>query len=82
MSEAVLTRQGFINQFGVLGSKGYAMTSLRASLMSSLAFVGKLIGCLLSGPLIECLGHRKVFVVLSALSIIGVVCGSHVLLQS
>ncbi|KAL1406152.1 hypothetical protein Q8F55_007836 [Vanrija albida] len=69
----LLANPGFINQFGVLGDKGYAMTPLRTSLASSLAFVGKLIGCLSSGLLIERLGHRKVFVLLSVVSIVGVI---------
>lgn len=41
--------------------------------MSSLAFIGKFIGCLVAGPLIERLGHRKVFVGLCVVSIIGVI---------
>ena len=43
------------------------------SLMNSLAFPGKFIGCLLAGPFIERWGHKKVFYGLSALSIIGII---------
>lgn len=46
---------------------------LRASLLSSLAFIGKFLGCLVAGPSIERLGHRKVFFGLCLISIVGVI---------
>lgn len=65
--------QGFLNQFGTETNGKWALTPLRTSLLSSLAFIGKAIGCLTAGPLIEWLGHRKVFVVLCIISCIGVI---------
>lgn len=65
--------QGFLNQFGTETNGKWALTPLRTSLLSSLAFIGKAIGCLGAGPLIELLGHRKVFVILCIISCIGVI---------
>jgi SP family sugar:H+ symporter-like MFS transporter len=66
--------QGFINQFGIANAKGvYAISSLHTSLLSSLAFIGKFAGCVLAGPLIERWGHRAVFLILAAVSYVGIV---------
>lgn len=66
--------QGFINQFGDANAKGvYAISSLHTSLLSSLAFVGKFAGCFCAGPLIERCGHRAVFLILAAVSYVGIV---------
>ncbi|KAH8891220.1 putative sugar transporter [Thozetella sp. PMI_491] len=71
----ILANPGFIRQFGSYDVKtnAYAFDSLRISLMSSLAFIGKFIGCFVAGPAIERFGHRAVFFGLSAVSVIGVI---------
>lgn len=67
--------QGFINQFGSFNpsTKTYAISALDTSLLSSLAFIGKFIGCLAAGPAIERFGHRLVFLALSLISVIGII---------
>ncbi|RSH92483.1 hypothetical protein EHS25_008899 [Saitozyma podzolica] len=70
----ILANPGFINQFGIANAKGvYAISSLHTSLLSSLAFIGKFAGCVLAGPLIERWGHRAVFLILAAVSYVGIV---------
>ncbi|KAJ8107355.1 hypothetical protein ONZ43_g6758 [Nemania bipapillata] len=71
----ILANPGFINQFGTYdpSTRKYAFTSLHTSLLSSLAFIGKFIGCLAAGPAIEWFGHRVVFFCLSVVSVIGVI---------
>ncbi|KAL4985722.1 general substrate transporter [Aspergillus falconensis] len=71
----ILGNPGFINQFGTYDPEAqvYTIESLRTSLVSSLAFIGKFIGCLFAGPAIEKYGHRVVFQGLSMISIIGVI---------
>ncbi|KAJ8124793.1 hypothetical protein O1611_g8846 [Lasiodiplodia mahajangana] len=71
----ILANPGFINQFGTYdpSTQKYAFTSLHTSLLSSLAFIGKFIGCLVAGPAIEWFGHRVVFFGLSVVSVIGVI---------
>ncbi|KAH8880772.1 putative sugar transporter [Thozetella sp. PMI_491] len=70
----ILANPGFVRQFGTYNSKtnAYAFDSLHTSLLSSLAFIGKFVGCLVAGPAIERLGHRVVFFALAAISIIGI----------
>jgi MFS family permease len=51
----------------------YAIDSLHTSLLSSLAFIGKFIGCFVAGPAIERFGHRMVFFGLSIVSFIGII---------
>lgn len=65
--------QGFLKQFGSEKNGKWGLTPLKTSLLSSLAFIGKAIGCLTAGPLIEWLGHRKVFALLSVISCVGVI---------
>ncbi|KAL3476667.1 general substrate transporter [Aspergillus californicus] len=71
----ILGNPGFVNQFGTYNeeTQSYAFDSLHTSLLSSLAFVGKFIGCFVAGPAIERYGHRVVFYALSAISIVGVI---------
>ncbi|UKZ91691.1 uncharacterized protein TrAFT101_006663 [Trichoderma asperellum] len=71
----ILSNPGFIRQFGAYNpvTKGYAFDSLHISLLSSLAFIGKFIGCFLAGPCIERFGHRIVFIMLSVVSAIGII---------
>ncbi|KAF9879040.1 hypothetical protein CkaCkLH20_03273 [Colletotrichum karsti] len=71
----VLANQGFIRQFGTYNphTEAYTFDSLRTSLISSLAFIGKFIGCFVAAPAIERLGHRNVFYLLSVVSVIGVI---------
>ena len=65
--------QGFLRDFGEVNADGaYAFRPLIQSLLSSLAFIGKFLGCLLAGPLIERWGHRKIFAVLSVTSFLGI----------
>lgn len=67
--------QGFVNQFGSYNAEtqAYEIDSLHTSLLSSLPFIGKFIGCFVAGPMIEKYGHRVVFYALSVISIIGVI---------
>ncbi|KAL2795192.1 general substrate transporter [Aspergillus keveii] len=71
----ILGNPGFINQFGTYNpeTQKYAIDSLHTSLLSSLAFIGKFLGCFFAGPAIERFGHRIVFQALSVISIIGVI---------
>ncbi|KAK0388717.1 hypothetical protein NLU13_4960 [Sarocladium strictum] len=71
----ILANQGFINQFGEYNPEtdAYAINPTRTALVSSLAFIGKFTGCLFAGELIEKLGHRKVFHLLSVISVVGVI---------
>ncbi|KAH8810673.1 putative sugar transporter [Xylogone sp. PMI_703] len=71
----ILANPGFVRQFGTYHpiTKTYAIDSLHTSLLSSLPFIGKFIGCLLAGPGIEKFGHRMVFFALSVVSFIGVI---------
>jgi SP family sugar:H+ symporter-like MFS transporter len=59
-----------VRQFGAYHPKNqaYAMDSLHSSLLSSLAFIGKFLGCLIAGPTIEKFGHRAVFFGLSVVA--------------
>ncbi|KAL4938438.1 hypothetical protein BDV06DRAFT_215079 [Aspergillus oleicola] len=71
----VLGNPGFVNQFGTYDpqTQSYAIDSLHTSLLSSLAFIGKFIGCFAAGPAVEKYGHRMLFYALSLVSIIGVI---------
>ncbi|KAL4862119.1 general substrate transporter [Aspergillus spectabilis] len=71
----ILGNPGFIRQFGSYhhDTESYAIDSLHTSLISSLAFIGKFIGCFCAGPAIEKYGHRVVFYALSVISILGVI---------
>ncbi|CEI60068.1 unnamed protein product [Fusarium venenatum] len=51
----------------------YAFTSSETSIISSIPFIGKFLGCLFAGPAIEKLGHRIVFILLSIISVVGVI---------
>ncbi|RSL59922.1 hypothetical protein CEP54_007014 [Fusarium duplospermum] len=71
----ILANPGFINQFGKYNAETgkYAFDSAHTSIMSSIPFIGKFLGCLVAGPAIERYGHRMVFVILSVISFIGVI---------
>ncbi|CAG9990675.1 unnamed protein product [Clonostachys byssicola] len=71
----ILANPGFLRQFATHNPKTvtYAFAPVYVSLLSSLAFIGKFIGCLIAGPSIERFGHRTVFFALSIISIIGVI---------
>lgn len=56
-----------------MGANGaYAFTATTTSLLASLAFIGKFVGCWAAGPVIERWGHRQCFVILSIISLIGI----------
>ncbi|EED16095.1 sugar transporter, putative [Talaromyces stipitatus ATCC 10500] len=61
----ILANPGFVRQFGQYHpkTKTYAIDSLHTSLLSSLAFIGKFIGCLSAGPAIERFGIASCFLV-------------------
>ncbi|OOQ81718.1 putative sugar transporter [Penicillium brasilianum] len=71
----VLANPGFVNQFGTYSpeTRKYSIDSLHTSLLTSLAFIGKFIGCLFAGPAIEMYGHRTVFFGLSIISVVGII---------
>ncbi|EKJ77446.1 hypothetical protein FPSE_02319 [Fusarium pseudograminearum CS3096] len=71
----ILANPGFINQFGSYHAETdkYAFTSSDTSIISSIPFIGKFLGCLFAGPAIEKFGHRIVFILLSIISFIGVI---------
>ena len=50
----------------------YSISATHESL-AALAFVGKFIGCLSAGGLIERIGHRKTLVLMSIISYIGII---------
>jgi SP family sugar:H+ symporter-like MFS transporter len=64
-----------VKQFGTFNAhtKTYAIDPVHTSLLSSLAFIGKFIGCLIAGPAVERFGHRVVFFGLSVVSVIGII---------
>lgn len=64
-----------MNQFGTYSAetREYSIDSLHTSLLTSLAFIGKFVGCLSAGPAIEKYGHRMVFFGLSIISVIGII---------
>ncbi|GAA5914320.1 hypothetical protein JCM6882_008160 [Rhodosporidiobolus microsporus] len=66
---------GFVRAFGELNEATgqYGFTATTRALLTSLAFVGKFIGCAISGTVIERIGHRWTFVALSVLSYFGIV---------
>ncbi|CAK7199019.1 hypothetical protein SEUCBS139899_001687 [Sporothrix eucalyptigena] len=70
-----LTMPGFIGTFGDYNeaTHSYAFPKLHISLMSSLAFIGKLLGCLVAAPIIERWGHRVSFYIVCAVSCIGII---------
>ncbi|CAH0057906.1 unnamed protein product [Clonostachys solani] len=71
----ILANPGFLRQFATHNPKTdtYAFEPVYVSLLSSLAFIGKFLGCLIAGPSIERFGHRTVFFALSIISIAGVI---------
>ncbi|KAJ5648791.1 hypothetical protein N7490_005163 [Penicillium lividum] len=71
----ILGNPGFVEQFGTYNSatQDNSIDALHTSLLTSLAFIGKFLGCLLAGPAIERFGHRIVFFALSAISVIGII---------
>ncbi|KAF5009431.1 hypothetical protein FDECE_4363 [Fusarium decemcellulare] len=71
----ILANPGFINQFGKQNpdTGKYAFDSTHTSLMSSIPFIGKFLGCFFAGPAIERYGHRVVFFILSIISFVGVI---------
>ncbi|CAG2018187.1 unnamed protein product [Fusarium graminearum] len=71
----ILANPGFINQLGSYYAETdkYAFTSSDTSIISSIPFIGKFLGCLFAGPAIEKFGHRIVFILLSIISFIGVI---------
>ncbi|KAJ5377313.1 uncharacterized protein N7496_004722 [Penicillium cataractarum] len=71
----ILANPSFVNQFGTYSpqTRKYSIDSLHTSLLTSLAFIGKFIGCLFAGPAIEKYGHRTVFFGLSIISVIGII---------
>ncbi|KAJ5818353.1 hypothetical protein N7474_003944 [Penicillium riverlandense] len=71
----ILANPGFLKQFGEYdpSTQSYALDSVHISLMSSLPFIGKFLGCFIAGPAIERFGHRVVFFGLSIVSVIGII---------
>ncbi|KAJ5775487.1 uncharacterized protein N7511_000498 [Penicillium nucicola] len=71
----ILGNPGFVRQFGAYSSvtQAWGFSSLHTSLLTSLPFIGKFLGCLLAGPWIERSGHRVVFFALSVISVIGII---------
>ena len=65
----------FLNDFGVPDQDGvYAMPQLRRSLMNSLPWIGKILGCFSSDFLIERLGFKNTMHVAAGVQIVGVIC--------
>ncbi|KAL1856418.1 hypothetical protein VTK73DRAFT_8293 [Phialemonium thermophilum] len=73
----ILANPGFLRQFAPYHekTKTHAFDSTHTSLISSLPFIGKFLGCLLAGPAIEKFGHRPVFQGLSVVSVVGIITG-------
>ncbi|CAL5867679.1 uncharacterized protein PFLUO_LOCUS1898 [Penicillium psychrofluorescens] len=71
----ILANPGFLKQFGEYdpSTQSYTLDSVHTSLMSSLPFLGKFLGCFIAGPAIERFGHRVVFFGLSIVSFIGII---------
>ncbi|RDL36237.1 Uncharacterized protein BP5553_06849 [Venustampulla echinocandica] len=65
----------FAKQFGSYNAakKTYALSPSLASLMNSLALIGKFLGTILVGPLTERLGHKKTMLVTCITQLVGVV---------
>ncbi|KAJ4299246.1 hypothetical protein N0V90_004490 [Kalmusia sp. IMI 367209] len=73
--------QPFAKKFGSYNpsTKQWALPAKTASLMNSLPLIGKFIGTLICGPMIEKLGHRTSMFITCFTQIVGVViqCTSH-----
>ncbi|KAK1217419.1 hypothetical protein PQX77_019959 [Marasmius sp. AFHP31] len=65
----------FGRQFGAFDSNlnRYALPARTSSLLTSLAFLGKLIGTIIVGPCTEKFGHRVGMIVLCAVTIVGTI---------
>ncbi|KAI4602587.1 hypothetical protein KJ359_007803 [Pestalotiopsis sp. 9143b] len=65
----------FAKQFGEYNAttKSYALPASLASLMNSLALIGKFLGTIIVGPITERLGHKKAMLITCATQIIGVI---------
>ncbi|KAJ8079086.1 hypothetical protein AAF712_006464 [Marasmius tenuissimus] len=65
----------FGRQFGTFDSKlnRFALPARTSSLLTSLAFLGKLIGTIIVGPCTEKFGHRVGMIVLCAVTIVGTI---------
>lgn len=64
----------FLRDFGVEDADGeFSMPAIRRSLMNSLPWIGKILGCGFSDTFIEHLGYKKTMYAAAVVQIIGVV---------
>ncbi|KAJ5113707.1 hypothetical protein N7456_002241 [Penicillium angulare] len=64
----------FLRQFGVKNAKGdYALPTERQSIMNSVPWVGKLVGCFMIEPLIERVGYRNSLIISSFVQIVSLI---------
>ncbi|KAH8901337.1 general substrate transporter [Thozetella sp. PMI_491] len=68
------TLPSFLRQFGELQENGnYALSTSRKSIMNSVNWTGKLVGCAIFEPMIERLGFKKTVYVLASIQIVAVI---------
>ncbi|GLA55823.1 hypothetical protein AnigIFM63604_002907 [Aspergillus niger] len=64
----------FLRRFGSQDEEGeYELPTQRKSLMNSIPWIGKLVGCFLAEPLIERTGYRKAIIVTSVVQVIALI---------
>ncbi|CAK7222120.1 hypothetical protein SCUCBS95973_004733 [Sporothrix curviconia] len=64
----------FLRQFGVKNAAGvYALPTKRQSLMNSIPWIGKIVGCFTVEPLVERVGYRNAIVVAAIVQIVALV---------
>ena len=54
----------------------FDLPPLRRSLMNSLPWIGKILGCMFSDTFIERLGYKKTMYVIGVVQIAGIICQS------
>lgn len=64
----------FLSQFGVRNAHGvYELPTERKSVMNSVPWIGKIVGCFLVEPLIDRVGYRKSIIVTAVIQIVSLV---------
>jgi MFS family permease len=64
----------FLRQFGEEQANGtFALSTSRRSIMNSVVFIGKGLGCLVFEPIVSWIGYKKLMFIIMALQIVGVV---------
>lgn len=64
----------FLQRFGEVNAKGtYVLPAARKSMMNSLPWIGKIIGCFGAEHIIQKLGYRKTMYIAAAIQIVAII---------